>query len=86
MDESAENTISSTNSGIFEDEIAKQPISSTKQTVYEDEPQENEKPAPKGWLVFLVDYTGKNSNLLEELRKVKEFIKSIDSQLSTISQ
>jgi len=26
------------------------------------------------------------SNLLEDLRKVKEFIKSVDAQLSTISQ
>ena len=46
---------------------------------------ENEKPAPKGWLC-LVDYTGKISNLLEDLKKVIEFVKSIDSQSSTIFQ
>ena len=37
-------------------------------------------------LACLVDYTGKISNLLEDFRKVKEFIKSIDAQSSTISQ
>ena len=34
----------------------------------------------------LVDYIGKISNLLEDFRKVKEFIKSVDAQSSTISQ
>ena len=37
-------------------------------------------------LACLVDYTGKTSNLLEDFRKVEEFIKSIDAQSSTISQ
>ena len=37
-------------------------------------------------LSYLVDYTGKISNLLEDFRKVEEFIKSVDAQSSTISQ
>ena len=37
-------------------------------------------------LACLVDYTGIISNLLEDIRKVEEFIKSIDAQSSTISQ
>ena len=37
-------------------------------------------------LSCLVDDTGKISNLLEDFRKVEEFIKSIDAHSSTISQ
>ena len=39
---------------------------------------------PAGFLI-VVDYNGKTSNLLEDFRKVEEFIKSIDAQSSTIS-
>ena len=46
---------------------------------------ENEKASPER-LACLVDYTGKISNLLEDLKKVIEFVKSIDSQSSTIFQ
>ena len=38
------------------------------------------------FFLHLVDQTPKISNLLEDLRKVKEFIKSVDAQSSTISQ
>jgi len=40
---------------------------------------ENEKPAPKGWLC-LVNYTGKISNLLEDLKKVERFMQYIENQ------
>ena len=46
----------------------------------------NEKQDKSCDLSCLVDYTGKISNLLEDLRKVEEFIKSINAQSSTISQ
>ena len=46
---------------------------------------ENEKASPER-LACLVDYTGKISNLLEDLKKVIEFVKSFDSQSSTIFQ
>lgn len=34
------------------------------------------------WLILVVDYSEKLSNFLEDLRKVKEFIKSIGSDIS----
>jgi hypothetical protein len=37
-------------------------------------------------LACLVDHTGTISNFLEDVRKVEEFIKTVDAQSSTISQ
>lgn len=37
-------------------------------------------------VLFYIDHYDNLSNLLEDFRKVKEFIKSVDAQSSTISQ